>query len=139
VCAAGRANEKARPALTARGKSSSGLLRALRAAAEPLRRPGRSDHRLLRWRGREGARAEQRGVVGNARQGGRGGKGESLEIVLSILYRQQFIFKLSNDIELQERSPFLKDGACFPSTGAPLHTSRPTPRRCRSTRAVRHR
>jgi hypothetical protein len=84
-------NLKARPALTARGISSSGLLRALcalRAAAERLGRPVRSDHRLPRYRVREGARAEQRGAVGNARQGGRGGQGERLEIVPSILYRQ---------------------------------------------------
>jgi hypothetical protein len=81
-------NLKARPALTARGISSSGLLRALRAATERPGRPVRSDHRLPRYRVREGARAEQRGAVGNARQGGRGGQGERLEIVPSILYRQ---------------------------------------------------
>jgi hypothetical protein len=81
-------NLKARPALTARGISSSGLLLALRAAAVRLGRPVRSDHRLPRYRVREGARAEQRGAVGNARQGGRGGQGERLEIVPSILYGQ---------------------------------------------------
>jgi hypothetical protein len=75
-------------ALTCPKPSSSDLLRALRAAAEPLGRPGRSGIDLPRWRVREGARAEQRGAVGNARQGGRGGQGERLEIVPEILYRR---------------------------------------------------